>query len=312
MTDVDTAPDAPAPLPAPVPGNRITRWFATQRRAWDWYQIRKEVVVALAVGTTLVLSVVGMVSLLSDDPKPVVIDTRTEPDLIARAYASQVAQVFTTFDPATAKQRADLVARLVPGAPTNLGWDGRSTSTGTPVAILGDSPDTDTRVVSVYVATSDGPRTVIVRVRKDPSGAPQLVGLPTFGAAPRAADMDQTVPQDAAANGLDLVATQAAAPTVSGFLSAWGAGDPAQSVYAADGFQIPPGPGGLRLIGTPSFTLPDGGNVRQVTVYVRWVSASGATYPSAYQLTLVRGAQRWSVQAITAAPAGRFAAVPST
>lgn len=224
------------------------------------------------------------------------------PNLPAEGYALRVARVWFTYSPAGRDARRVTVANLMPGAAPDIAWDGVSTSAVTDAWVVHDYVVDDWREVHVAVQTDGGVRLLIVTVSVDAAtGSTALVLFPSVGSQPAVgkvpAEPGATVNTDPGAQG-------AAAPTVEGFLRAWGSGVAADVAVFTDGFTAPPGPGGLKLAGAPRWTMPAGGAQRVVTVLVRWADTAGRVTPSAYSITLTTNGQRWSVKDFNVAAPG--------
>ncbi|MGO8961494.1 MAG: conjugal transfer protein [Streptosporangiaceae bacterium] len=231
------------------------------------------------------------------------------PVTLAEAYAQQFGTVYLNFSPATASQRGRELARFLPrGADAQLGWNGAGvqrlqseqvagvtvTSRHTAVVmLLAQLGDGRVLELGVPIYAAHGAMTV--------SGDPALLPGPAKASPPPAQLTSDQATETALQNQLPA------------FFRAYGSGDRTTLArFDAPGTHIVGLGGAVRFAAIDNVYAPAGDNRRQIAVTVTWDlpvgssarSASIASAPSAlqmtYQMTVVRQAATWDVQAIGA------------
>ena len=234
------------------------------------------------------------------------------PAALARAYALEFGQVYLSFSPAKAAQRANSLASfLPPGTDPEFGWNGTGTQTLQSEQVAG------VRVLSAHEAVV----TLLARVSGNlielgvpiyaadgglvVSGHPALLPAPSQVAPPAPA----TVPTD-------LAARASLARMLPAFFKAYASGNSLRlGTFEARGDHLD-GLGGIVTFGRLSqLSVPlAAGATRQVTVTVVWRAASQGAAASqtpvvsapaviemGYAVTVVRRGGAWLVRSISAA-----------
>ncbi|HUZ54133.1 MAG TPA: conjugal transfer protein [Streptosporangiaceae bacterium] len=234
------------------------------------------------------------------------------PASLARAYALEFGQVYLSFSPAKAAQRANsLAAFLPPGTDPEFGWNGTGTQTLQSEQVAG------VRVLSAHRAVV----TLLARVSGNlielgvpiyaadgglvVAGHPALLPPPSQVAPPAPA----RVPEDSAAR-------TSLARMLPAFFRAYASGSALRlRIFEARGDHLA-GLGGIVTFGRLShLSVPSAaGATRQVTVTVVWRAASRlaaaskthvvsapAVIDMGYAITVVRHGGAWLVRSISAA-----------
>jgi hypothetical protein len=244
--------------------------------------------------------------------------SRAFPVALAQAYAYEFGQVYLSFNPATAGQRAaSLATFLPPGTDPQFGWNG-----GTVSAVGGTRTVQSEQVAGIRVINS---HRAIVRLLATVSGRMVELGVPVY--ASRGALVvsgypallpapDQVAPPPLAAGPGDPVAKMALRRMLPAFFRAFASGDALQlRKLTGAGGSITGLAGAVSFGRISRLSVPAGpGPARQVTATVVWrlgpASASaghtglaghGAALTMSYSMTVVRHHAGWLVRSITAA-----------
>ena len=318
-------PAAPAGDPAPHGGDEY-RAAARRSSPWPGAGGRWLVWVLRVVLWTVLLLIGyrGIAAIVLDYPGPggsagpAAGHSRAFPVALAQAYAYEFGQVYLSFNPATAGQRAaSLATFLPPGADPQFGWNG-----GTVSGVGGTRTVQSEQVAGVRVINS---HRAVVRLLARVSGRMVELGGPVY--ASRGALVvsgypallpapDQVAPPPLAAGPGDPAAKMALRRTLPAFFRAFASGDALQLRKLTGAGGSVTGLGGAVSFGRISaLSVPAGpGPARQVTATVVWrlgpastpggqtgLAGHGDTLTASYSMTVVRHHAGWLVRSITAA-----------
>jgi hypothetical protein len=239
------------------------------------------------------------------------------PSALAQAYALEFGQVYLSFSPATAVQRArSLSAFLAPGTDPELGWNGVASRTLQSEQVAGIHVVSSHRAVVTLLARVSG-NLVELGVPIYANGRALAVsGYPALLPAP-----EQVVPPDRAAVRQDLAAMRSLWRSLPGFFRAFASGDALMLGKFTAGTGSVTGLGGVVQFGRiDRLSVPAAtGATRQVTVTVRWwlgsaqaapgqarqthLASSRAKLTMSYAMTVVKHRASWLVRSISAAAA---------
>jgi hypothetical protein len=230
------------------------------------------------------------------------------PDDEARAFAVEFARVYLGTSPKAPDRYASAVRRFV--APDVADVVVPEVAKGAPAVTVGAVTvarsariDADHALVTVAADAGGSTRYLTVPVARDGAGGLVVYGLPSFAAAPPRAQVEP-----ASADPLSGPDAGAIEDVVTRFLKAFLAGDAQQLAYfVPSGVRMGALAQPVEMVGPVSVTetAPAEGRWRDVlaTVSAR-DSASGAVYPLAYKVRLVRE-DRWLVASVNdATPRG--------
>ncbi len=235
------------------------------------------------------------------------------PTALAEAFALQFGNVYLNFSPATAAQRAsDLVPFIPVGSDPQFGWNG-----------AGSEQLRSEQVSSVSV--QDAHHAVVTLLAQIGSGLIEL-GVPIYAAQGGLVvsaepallpGPERATPPPSSSPASDSAAVAALTQQLPGFFRAYASGDQEALGRFLDPGAVVTGLGGAVTFGSISgMEVPSGGATRRIAVSVMWQLASqstGRTRQSAkassvsdaspvlqmtYEMTVVRHAGSWYVQAI--------------
>lgn len=228
------------------------------------------------------------------------------PAMLGEAFALRFGQIYLTFSPSTATQRAQELAAFIPaGAQASdpqFGWTGTGISTVQSLSVAGvDVRSPQTAVVTLLATRNNQLMELGVPIYAADGGLvvsaePALLPAPPVAALPRA----QVASSD-----------QAARSELTGqlpdFFRAYASGDQAAlSRYVMPGVSLTGLGGSVSFGSIVSVDVPQGGATRDITVTVDWTlpgqAGSGAARLAAtYDMSVVdRQSGRWYVEDIRA------------
>ena len=304
---------AVAPGQVPLDGEAAPRLWRGSGGRWLVWAFR---LVLWAV--LLLIGYRGVAAIVTDAPGPGATAVTTGsrgtafPASLARAYALEFGQVYLSFSPARAAQRASSLAPfLPPGTDPEFGWNGTGTQT------LQSEQVTGVRVLSAHRAVV----TLLARV----SGNLIELGVPIYAAdgglvvAGHPALLpppSQVAPPAPARVPTDVAARTFLARMLPAFFKAYASGNALRlATFETRGDHLA-GLGGIVAFGRLSqLVVPAAaGTTRQVTVTVAWRAASPlaaasktrlisapAVIDMGYAITIVRHGGAWLVRSISAA-----------
>jgi len=282
------------------------RWVVWTLRVVAW-------AVLLVIGYRGVLAIIhGSGSTTSGTAAaPAASPASTFPTTQAEAYALQFGSAYLNFSPATAANRASLLAAMLPaGADPQLGWNGVGTQTMQSeqvaaisvqgahkaiVSLLAEINDSQMIELGVPVYTSGG-RFVV-------TGEPALLPVPKAAVAPTAGSQS-----------VDATAVSALQSQLPAFFRAYASGGQATlSRFLVQGAQVTGLGGAVTFNQLVSVTAPPGGATRKITAVVSWKVptstettgtdaggvVSAARLEMTYTMTVVEQDGTWYVQSIS-------------
>jgi hypothetical protein len=243
---------------------------------------------------------------------PAAVGARQFPVALAQAYALEFGQVYLSFNPARAEQRArSLAAFLPPGTDPKFGWNGAAAGTLQSEHVAGIRVVSAHRAVVTLLARVSGHLIELGVPIYAAKGGLVVSGYPALLPAPV-----QVAPPGPATVGTDRPAARSLARRLPAFFRAFASGD----VLSLSEFTARPGSisglGGAVSFGSISrlSVRASAGPVKLVTVTVVWrVGAPGAiagqvplvtvpaTLTMSYALAVVRHGASWQVRSISAA-----------
>lgn len=231
------------------------------------------------------------------------------PAALAQAYALEFGQVYLSFSPAKATQRARSLAAFLPkGSDPMFGWNGAAARTLQSEQVAGIRVVGSHRAVVTLLAKVNG-RLIELGVPIYAKGSGMVVsGFPALLPAPARV----SAPREARARP-DPVARHSLSLLLPAFFRAYASGDAARLGAFTAGRTPFPGLGGaVRFAGVSRLLIPAAaGTIRHLTVTVVWQigarrtdlaspAASPAQLSTSYAMTVVRHGASWLVRSITA------------
>jgi hypothetical protein len=231
------------------------------------------------------------------------------PTGLAEAYALQFGSVYLNFSQATATQRAQQLANLVPsGADPQLGWNRAGSLTLQSDQVAGiDVRDGQHAVVTLLARVNGRLMELGVPVYAA-NGGMVVSGEPAWLPAP-----PQVSPPVPAAATSDLAAQNALNAQLPSFFQAYASGDSATMArFLARGASVTGLGGAVTYSSIASLYVPVGGDTRQITASVVWqfpgkAGSAPAQLQMTYDMTVVSQNANWYVKSISASaqPAGQ-------
>ena len=232
------------------------------------------------------------------------------PVALAQAYALEFSQVYLSFSPAKATQRARSLAAFLPkGSDPMFGWNGAAARTLQSEQVAGIRVAGAHRAVVTLLARVNG-RLIELAVPIYARGSGMVVsGYPALLPAPARV----SPPREARAR-TDPVARHSLSLQLPAFFRAYASGDAARLGAFTAGRRPFPGLGGaVRFAGISRLLVQaDAGTIRHLSVMVVWQVGSGggtglaspaaspARLSTSYAMTVVRHGASWLVRSITA------------
>ena len=228
------------------------------------------------------------------------------PVTLGEAFALRFGQVYLTFSPGTATQRAQQLAPFIPASARandpQFGWGGTGTSslqsisvanidvTGAQTAVVTLLASRNNQLIELGVPLYSAGGGLVV------SGEPALLPPPLVAALPKAPGTSS-----------DAAARSALKSQLPAFFQAYATGDQAAlSRYVEPGFSVVGLVGAVSFGSIASIDVPPGGATRTITVTVNWV-LPGQVGPgtgrlaTTYDMSVVdRQGGRWYVEDIRA------------
>jgi hypothetical protein len=230
----------------------------------------------------------------------------TFPVTLGEAFALRFGELYLSFSPSTATQRAQQLAAFIPASARandpEFGWTGTGTSTLQSLSVAGIDVRSDQAAVVTLLATRNN-QLIELGVPVYSSGGGLVVsGEPALLPAPTVA----TLPKVQGASS-DQAAKSALGTQLPAFFQAYASGDQAAlSRYVMPGVSLT-GLGGAVSFGSiVSIDVPQGGTTRDITVTVDWILPAqvGLGTPrlaTIYDMSVVdRQGARWYVEDIRA------------
>jgi hypothetical protein len=234
------------------------------------------------------------------------------PAALARAYALEFGQVYLSFSPARAAQRANSLAPfLPPGTDPQFGWNGTGTQTLQSEQVAGVRVLSAHQAIVTLLARVDGNLIELGVPIYAADGGLVVSGHPALLPAPA-----QVAPPAPATGPADPAARTALARMLPAFFKAYASGNALRlGTFEARGEHLL-GLGGIVTFGRISqLTVPSAaGATRHVTVTVAWravgqvapvatapVGTGPAVIDMGYAVTVVRHGAGWLVRSISAA-----------
>jgi len=237
-------------------------------------------------------------------------DNSQFPVTLAEAYAMQFGQVYLSFSPATAAQRAQSLARfLPPGSDPQLGWNGAGTQHMMSEQVAAVSvTGAHTAVVTLLARLASGRLFELGVPIYAAHGGMSVSGEPALLPGPR-----KVAPPTTGQVTADQATETALRSQLPAFFQAYASGDRTTLTrFTTPGARVTGLGGAVRFGGIANVYVPAGGARRQISVTVTWdlvpagspasgtVAAAPAALQMVYQMTVIRQAGTWDVQSIGA------------
>ncbi len=280
------------------------RWVVWVLRVVAW-------AVVLVIGYRGVLAIIhGSSSTSGGTAAPAAAPASTFPATQAEAYALQFGGAYLNFSPATAANRASLLAAMLPaGADPQLGWNGVGTQTMQSEQVAAISVQGDHRAIVTLLAEINNSQMIELGVPVYTSGGRFVVtGEPALLPAPKTA-----VPPTAPSPSVDTTAVSALQSQLPAFFRAYAGGSQATlRRFLVQGARVTGLGGTVTYNQLVSVTAPPGGATRKITAVVSWnvptstgkhadaadASAAAASLQMTYTMTVVELDGTWYVQSI--------------
>lgn len=225
----------------------------------------------------------------------------------AEAYALEFGQVYLNFNPATASERQQQLAKFIPSAASSqldpqFGWNGAGTANLQSVQVAGIDVRTPSAAVVTLLARINGQLMELGVPVYSSNGGLVVSGRPAWLPAP-----SRVQPPTAQPPAADQSAQNALSAQLPSFFAAYASGDQATlNRYLASGASISGLNGAVRFGSIGNIVVPQGGATRDITVTVNWLlpgqdEQSTAQLTATYDMSVVdQQSGKWYVEDIRA------------